>query len=357
MHRVLFINPFGIGDCLFTTPLVRAIKKTWPDSFLGFWCNERVAELLKPNPDIDVVWGLSRGDIKRKYGNFSFRAFKSWANLYKEIKKGRFDISLDFSLDSRYGFMAELAGIRERIGFDYKGRGRLLKRKIEISGYNDKHIVEYYLQLLEFLNIKSQDPRLELFISGESASWAENFLKKEVSGKPERFFGICPGAGESWGKDAGFKRLEPGKFSDVCNKVIDKFKFKVLIFGNRQDERACDEVYSGIKNKSSVLKIYPDFTLSQFSALLARCNLLLTNDGGPLHMAVALGIKTVSIFGPVSEIVYGPYPASENHIVIKAKVECRPCYRNFRFSKCEQGKQCLSDIKSEDIFLTIERLL
>ncbi len=355
--RILLINPFGIGDCLFTTPLISAIKKAWPGSFLGFWCNERVAELLKPNPKIDAVWGLSRGDIKRKYGNCSFGALKSWANLYREIKKGKFDTTFDFSLDSRYGLLSKLAGIKERIGFDYKARGKLLTKRIEISGYNDKHIVEYYLQLLGFLNIKPIEPRLELFISNEPRSWAEKFVKNEAGGNPESFFGVCPGAGESWGKDAGFKRLEPEKFADVCNKIIDKFKVKVLIFGNRQDEKACNEVYANIKDKSSALKIYPDFTLSQFSALLARCKLLLTNDGGPLHMAVALGVKTVSIFGPVSEIVYGPYPASENHVVIKAEVECRPCYQNFRFSECEKDKQCLSTIKSENIFSTIERLL
>ena len=70
-----------------------------------------------------------------------------------------------------------------------------------------------------------------------------------------------------------------------------------------------------------------------------------------------MGVKTVSLFGPVSEIVYGPYPQSQEHIVIKEDVSCRPCYRNFRFSKCEHGRICLFNINAEKVFSAVKRLL
>ncbi len=358
MQRVLFINPFGIGDCLFTTPLISAIKYQWPDSYIGFWCNERVAEILKPNLKIDVVFPLSRGDIKRKYGKFTLASLQSWFNLYRQIRRNRFDITLDFSLDHRYGLMARFCSIKRRIGIDYNKRGRFLTERLEISGYTDKHIVEYYLKLLDFLEIKPSGVELELFIESAAKIWAEAFLSKNNLDSDTKLIGVCPGAGESWGKDAYFKRWEPEKFAAVCDILFKKNpKVKFLLFGNKQDEEVCQITYNSISNRLGVIKLFPDYSLTQFCALLSKCDILLTNDGGPLHLAVALGVKTVSIFGPVNDVVYGPYPKSDNHIVIKANFACQPCYENFRFSKCEQGRRCLSDISPEDVSRALERLL
>ncbi|MEW6008945.1 MAG: lipopolysaccharide heptosyltransferase II [Candidatus Omnitrophota bacterium] len=357
MHRILIINPFGIGDCLFTTPLISSIKQQWPDSYLGYWCNERVSELLKQNPKIDIVFPLSRGDIKRLYGNLPFAQLKNIFRLFSQIRKTNFDIALDFSLDHRYGLLSKLAGVKKRIGFDYKNRGRFLTQKRKISGYQDRHIVEYYFQLLRFLQIEPMVKRLELFVSESFRSWTQEFLRENHIDAEIKIIGICPGAGESWGKDAIFKRWDVERFAQVCNKLIENLKVKILIFGNKQDEEACQKVYRTILKKEEVLKIYPDFTLSQFAALLSKCSLLITNDGGPLHMAVALGVKTVSIFGPVSEIVYGPYPASKEHIVVKTDYDCQPCYKNFRFPKCENGQRCMIDIKPEEVFQAARSLL
>lgn len=355
--RILLINPFGIGDCLFTTPVVAAMKSAYPDSYIGYWSNQRVGEILKANPKINIVFPLSRGDIKRFYGNSLIAQVKQIFSLYGKIKRERFDISLDFSLDHRYGLLAKLAGIRRRIGIDYKNRGRFLTEKLKIDGYQDKHIVEYYLQLLPFLNIKASTSHLELFIEDSAKKWAKSFLENSGVDEAKTLIGLCPGAGESWGKDASFKRLEPKKFAKACDWAIEHLSAKVVLFGNKQDEEACAEVYQAIAQKSSVIKAYPDFTLSQFSALLQRCKLLLTNDGGPLHMAVALGLKSISIFGPVSEVVYGPYPMSDRHIAIKADCNCRPCYQNFRFPQCHQERRCLTDISAQRIFDALERLL
>ncbi|MBU2541411.1 MAG: glycosyltransferase family 9 protein [Candidatus Omnitrophica bacterium] len=357
MKRILFINPFGIGDCLFTTPLISAIKEHWPDSFIGYWCNQRVSDILKSNPKIDVVFPLSRGDIKRIYSYSFFAKIKNTLFLRSKIRRTRFDVSLDFSLDHRYGMLAKLCGIKRRIGIDYRKRGKFLTQKLEISGYHDKHIVEYYLQLLDFFKIEPLAPKLELFVDGASRNWAKKFLIKHDLDSSQDFIGVCPGAGESWGKDASFKRWDAKNFASVCNKIITNSALKILIFGNKQDEQVCEAVYNSINEKANVHKLYPSLSLNQFSALLERCKFILTNDGGPLHMAVALGVRSVSVFGPVNEVVYGPYPQSKEHIVMKSDLSCRPCYKNFRISKCENNNKCLVDISPEEVFSKVRRFL
>jgi ADP-heptose:LPS heptosyltransferase len=97
-------------------------------------------------------------------------------------------------------------------------------------------------------------------------------------------------------------------------------------------------------------------SIGMFLSLASRCALIVTNDGGPLHMSVSLGVKTVSIFGPVDEKVYGPYPPSERHITVTADVPCRPCYRNFKYVKCDSNR-CLKEIRPEEVLAAAEKLL
>jgi len=93
------------------------------------------------------------------------------------------------------------------------------------------------------------------------------------------------------------------------------------------------------------------------AALISRCNVVITNDGGPLHIAVGLGVKTVSIFGPVNEAVYGPYPKDEKHIVITNNgVTCRPCYKKFRYNKCN-NRVCLDSISVDEVYAAVEKAI
>ena len=129
-QKILLINPFGIGDVLFTTPLIKVIKENNPKNFLGYWCNERVKPILNNNHYIDKIFALSRGDLKKIFKKSKFKGIKATLNLFFAIKKEDFDIAVDFSLDHRYGLFSKLAGIKKRVGFDYKNRGRFLTEKI-----------------------------------------------------------------------------------------------------------------------------------------------------------------------------------------------------------------------------------
>jgi ADP-heptose:LPS heptosyltransferase len=96
--------------------------------------------------------------------------------------------------------------------------------------------------------------------------------------------------------------------------------------------------------------------LGQCAALLEKCSLLIANDSGPLHMACALGVPTVSVFGPVDEQVYGPVGEAFRHRVVTAAVECRPCYANFSKPHC-RTMRCLQDIKAADVIQAAVELL
>ncbi len=130
--------------------------------------------------------------------------------------------------------------------------------------------------------------------------------------------------------------------------MADSFNTKILLFSDRQEKQTLDYIERMSDNK--VINLGGRFSLVQYLGVLSFCDVLIANDSGNIHIATALGIKTVSLFGPVDERVYGPYPPDFNHIVIKKDLPCRPCYRNFRFGGCNFNKRCLEEISVEEVY-------
>lgn len=355
MMKLLIINPFGIGDVLFTTPVIRAIKENYPDSFIGYWSNLRVKPLLGSDGRINKIFALSRGDLKKNYQESFFKGIWSAIKLTLGIRKERFDICLDFSLDHRYSLFSKIAGIKKRIGFDYKGRGRFLTHKISIDGYHDKHAVEYYLSLLSFLGIEPKNKELDLFVPIACSQKAANILSARLIEANDLVVGISPGAGGSWGKDAGYKHWPALKFAELADKLVNEFKAKIVIVGDDSERPIADVIINAMRSKP--IDLVGKTGLEILPAIIKQCNLFISNDGGPMHMAVALGVKTVSIFGPVSELVYGPFPSVNKHVVLKWDMACRPCYKNFRLPVCDKDRECLKQVSVDEVFAASRALL
>ena len=149
----LIINPFGIGDVLFSTPLIRNIKKTLPHSRIFYLCNRRSYPVLKDNPLIDKCFIYERDEFKALQKKSAVAWLKKFYSFISQIRREKIEIALDLSLNSQFSFLSWAAGIKQRIGYDYKKRGWLLTKKIVFSGYQDKHVIEYYLELLRFIGI------------------------------------------------------------------------------------------------------------------------------------------------------------------------------------------------------------
>ncbi|MCX5694168.1 MAG: lipopolysaccharide heptosyltransferase II [Candidatus Omnitrophica bacterium] len=355
MKKILIINPFGIGDVLFTTPVIAALKQQFPESWIAYWSNLRVKPILESNPQISKVFALSRGDLKKIYQESFFKGLWEAFKLFRRIKKEHFDICLDFSLDHRYSLLAKIIGIKKRIGFNYKGRGRFLTDRFDLESYQDKHVVVYYLQLLKFLNIPAKDNNLFLNVLPEDEIKARNILAAAGIEENDCVIGVFPGAGGSWGKDAMVKHWPALKFAQVADKLMVKFGAKVIILGDESERKIAEVVLHAMCDKP--IDLVGKIGLDILPAVIKNCNLLITNDGGPMHMAVALGVKTVAVFGPVSEVVYGPYPVSSQHAVLKTDLDCRPCYKNFRLMACDRDKECLKQVSVDAVFDEAVRLL
>lgn len=355
VKRILIVNTFGIGDVLFSTPLIASLKEHYKGCKISFISNARTYELLIRNPNVESGFVYERDDWVKLWRDSKIEYFKTLLRFLLRIHKKRFDLAIDLSLSSGFSFLLMLCGIKRRVGYDYKKRGRFLTDKLPLSGYSDKHVVEYYLDIAKYLNITPEHKRIEISPNAEDISWAEGFLASNNISIQDLLVAVIPGGGASWGIEADKKRLEAVKFAKVADKLVEKFQAKVIIFGSKSESALCDKCQQLMQHKA--INACAKTGLMQFAALLSKCRLVITNDGGPLHVAVALGIDTVSIFGPVDERVYGPYSAKGRHIVIKKDFNCRPCYKNFRMPQCKFERRCLNDIRSDDVFLLAEKIL
>ena len=354
--RILIINPFGIGDVIFTTPLIRYLRKQFPNSYIGFICNRRVAPFLSANKNLNEIFVFDKGDFRLSWRASKIDCARQFFVFLKTIKSKKFDIAIDLSLDHQYAFFLKILGVPVRVGYNFKKRGRFLTDKIDISGYSDKHIVEYYLDLLDLLHVEAprNNNNLEIFIPQKDAAWADSFLKNNGINLGEKILAIVPGGGASWGETAVYKQWPAQNFADVADRLIEKYAVKAVILGGPDDTDTCDSVSKAMKQKA--ILACGQTTILQFAAILRNCALVITNDGGPLHVAVAVDAKTVSLFGPVNENVYGPYPYNGRHVVLKQDINCRPCYKEFKFNRCDI-RRCLLNIRPDDVIKAAGELL
>jgi len=351
--KILIINIFGIGDVLFTTPLVSNLKRHWPKCSIGYVANGRTAKLLKNNPQIDKVFIYDRDDYQTTYKQSKLKFFGKMRAVLSEIKSEQYDLAIDLSLNTSVSFLMRLIGIKERIGFNYRNRSPFLTHAIVLEGYEGKHVVEHYFDILRELDVPIVDKELKIYPDDGDRQWADELCERFYL-LPEDFtVAVVPGGGDSWGKDAHFKRWSVEKFAQLADKMIEKFSAKIILMGNHNEIDLCS--YVSRKMRGSCYDLSGQTSLHQMAAFLRRCKLAIVNDGGPLHIAVAMGIKTVSIFGPVDEQVYGPYPKG-NHIVVGKDIACRPCYRNFRMATCLHH-HCINSLELDEVLRKVERFL
>lgn len=349
--KILLINPFGIGDVLFSTPLIGILKKNLPYSSLYYICNKRTFEVIERSPQLDGIFIFEKGDYKEIWRKDKLSCLKELISFINKIRKENFDLAIDMSMGHQYSFFLKLISVPERIGFDYKGRGRFLTKKLEFNGFNDKPIGEYYKDLLRLIGLNVSDESTTIYLTGEDRDYIEDFFKKERIGKEDTVIGIAPGGGVSFGQDnLAFKRWPKDKFAKLGDSLIKDMDSKVILLWGPGEEILIKEIADLMETKPI---IGPKTTVRQLAALMSRLSCVICNDAGPLHVAVAIGARTISIFGPSDPNVYGPYPKDKQHLYIKKDIECSPCYKKFKIPNCKTLR-CLNELDYKEVLKLVK---
>lgn len=348
MKRALVIHPFGIGDVIFSFPLVHQLKLS--GYAVDYLCNERTICFVKKNPDIEACYEFNRDAVRalRKMNIFQW-AKEMWSWVHR-IKVGGYECVFDLSMGREYALLAMLAGVKKRIGFDFKSRGRFLTHKIQLEGFDGQSVRMKIMELLTFVEVESASSAEYPVFPLLESEWFTGWRGQHPDLRPVAV--IAPGGGASWGKDAHYKQWSADRFSEVGRVLRVKYHYDVIVTGS-PDEM---ELVRWVADKIPDAIILAEEDITRVFRVLQTATLFIGNDGGLLHLADLAQIPLVGIYGPVDEKTYGP-TVRKQAIALSADVECRPCYSKFIFPTCEHQKICQKSISVDEVLAAIRRVL
>ena len=356
VRRILIVQPYGIGDALFTTPLLRALRTLPTVEAIDLLLGSRTEAVFRSNPYVDQIFSLDKGAWHREGNRRMIQdTFSLWKNL-----RGQYDLLIDCSLQREYGFYGKFfLGIPRRIGFNFRNRSTFLTHALPLSnGFEGKHVIDFYCELGQWMDLEIEDRFVEFYLSQEDREEGEKVLRAKSVGRvgfqSRPFIAIAPGGGESWGKDAVFKRWPVTSFVKMISFLKARLDFEnVLVLGS-QEERILGEEIQNRRDDSAnrsynVVNLCGKISLAAAAALLEKSLFFLANDGGLVHLAHALRVPLIAFYGPVDPKVYGPYPETPEAIpLVRTGLPCRPCYFRFRYNSACSDRECLTDLHPEE---------
>jgi heptosyltransferase II len=331
--RILVIEPNWLGDILFTTPALRAIKRSIPNVFLAVMAHPRCMEMLDGNPDIDQIIPF---DEKTTH-----RGFLEKLRFISYLKKQSFDIVISFHRSMTRMLIARLASIPRRIGYYTRKRSWLLTDSLKQEA-DTIHRVDYFFNLVKTIGVDSMDMGYEFDVPVSAITEAEAILDRAGIKREEVFFIINPGG--NW--DA--KRWPIQNFSRLAKDLHNQYKCRIVVTGSEKDTGLASRIAA--EQDEYIISICGVTNLKQLAAIMRKSKAVIANDSGPMHIAVSQGVPTVALFGPTSPKITGPY-GQGRFIVLYQWFDCIvPCYK-----PCNDYR-CMKAIRVEDVLKAVERL-
>jgi heptosyltransferase II len=337
-NKILVVQTAFLGDMVMTLPLLSAIKQGFPKASLSVLIVPKMKEILGGHPAVDEVLVYDKNGDQQ--GIFGF------VRLAKILKNRGYDLCLLPHRSFRSGLLAYLSGIPLRIGFQ-KPVGWLFCTQ-SVSRDKTKHEVDRNLQLLSPLGIeRTSQINPQLSATPEARYRIEETFKNAGLQQNDLIVGIAPGS--VWAT----KRWLPEGFAAVADTLVEKLSAKVLLLGSRNEEPIAHEIIAC--SKKSLVNLMGQ-SIMELVATLSRCRLLITNDNGAMHIAAALNIPIVAIFGSTSpEAGYGPYTHAAG--IVEHTLSCRPCGLH-GYRRCPQGHfRCMKEITAQEVIAMAEKQL
>lgn len=288
--RFLLIMRLPLGDTLFVTPTVHALRQRYPGAQITALAAGVNAPLLAHNPDLDDTITLPLlGD---------WRGGGALPATLRRLRRRRYDLALNFSTPG-LGWLANACGIADQEYLDYLPFWWLLPH--DFSGWNQRHAVELYATVARHLDIPPLERRTHVHVTtAERAETARLLQKLRLSGAPLRI-AMHPGSGAAPAQ----KRWPIDLFAEVGRTLAAQTEAEIVIIGGPSEVQLAAQLSRSIGLRAE--SVAGQFTLRQTMALLAACDLFVGNDSGPLHVAAAVGTPVVGVYGSTDPVVFGPW--------------------------------------------------
>ena len=346
--RILIVQPSWVGDAAMASPALRAIRELYPTAHISYLLKRYVKPMYNGMPWADRLLTYRTGKTTKKAGRQRF------LGLAGRLRKGRFDTAILLPGSFKSALMCKMAGIERVVGYDRDGRGFLLTDKLlpqrEGGRYVPTPILKYYMGLAQYLGSPSRDLSMRLFVTpGEKRTAEAMFVRLGLD--PGLYRPAASGVGGTGplvmlnpGAQYGASKLWPAAYyAELADRLIEERGATVLISSAPKEKRIVDEITRKMARVPYDLA-KAGLTLGALKEVVRRCDLMITNDTGPRHIAAAMDVPVVSIFGPTHPQWTEIYFAKER--ICQVKVHCGPC----QLKTCPLDHRCMTRIHPGMVF-------
>lgn len=332
----------GLGSIIQSTPLIQTLRKNFPGSRLVFVSTKANGTLLKHIPEIDEMLLVSDKSL--------WQVAISSLQLLKQLWLLKPDLYIDLEFYSNYsGIIATLSKATNRLGF-YNDDKHYRKGIYNYLVHFDANIPisETYLQFALLVNSEHIVKELKLSLPEDID---EGPVLKKLGIEKQKYIVINPNA-----SDLRLERRWPKEyFAEIIRSLLKDYpEYKIVLIGNRVESEYVKELLNLIAPHPSLTDSSGKLDLPELILLINGASLMLTNDTGPMHMAYALNIKTISLFGPCSPQQYGQYT---NGVTFYKQVHCSPCVHIHLVPPCHGNNICMKNIFVNEVILALSENL
>ena len=363
--KILLIKLSAVGDVVQTLPVLNRLRRRYPSARLDWLVTPAIGELLAGNPAISNVIEFARDEWSTPWRT---APYVSAARLIAVLRSAEYDLVLDLQGQFRSAAFAFVSGAPVRIGFDKPRADRWtsLSRKIPDAAKQhawqgaregswlaythyvavptlEVHPVDRYLGIVPMLGLGDSPADFSFPIPPEAATRIDGLLDYYDIGKT-RLIAIAPGT--NWDT----KQWRSDGFAEVARHFLGK-GCAVILMGSDRERTVCEDV---ARLAPGAVNLAGETTLPELAALIRRAAVCVTNDSGPMHLAVALDRAVVSVFGPTDPIWAGPY--RRNNAMLRADLPCSPCYLR-ELSQCPHAHACMQEVAASAVIQRVESIL
>lgn len=297
--RIIVTFLMHLGDLTLTTPFFHVLRKAAPNAYITYLVDEKLQDVIIGNPNINEVM-----TIDKKGKDKGIKALMRCAN---KISAGKYDILINLHPNERCSFIDFWANVPQKVGFSHFLFRPFLDK---VTPLNRKiHAADMYIDVLRQLGIKDlSNNGLEIYLTETAQKQAKKFWQEQGVEKDDMLVGF------NIGSAVVEKRWPSERFAWVADILI-KRGYKVVFFGGSMDSEIVQETVELMKEKPIVAT--GQFSIGVLAAAMKRCQLIITNDSGPMHVAISQKVPVVALYGPSNPMLYGPY--TNKAIIVKAE--------------------------------------
>ncbi|MBI2849353.1 MAG: glycosyltransferase family 9 protein [Chloroflexi bacterium] len=358
--RILVIKLSDRGDLLTATPALRALGQTYAQAHIAALVPPHSAEVLEGLPYVHRLLTFQKELYDRWWDALNPNSLLLAMGILRKIRREEFDrlvILHHFSTiwgAAKFAFLALSSGAKERVGLD-NGRGWFLTKRAKDLGFGRFHEVEYWLQVASTLGAHTENRRLEIFIPPEDEARATEWMSS-IEGKI--IVALHPGGGQN----GPSRRWLPQGFAEIGRTLAEKYKARILLVGGAQEQGLAQQVADLMDGEA--LNWAGRTSFKELGAILKHCHLFVGNDSGVMHLATAVGVPVVAVFGPSNPRAWGPWAdegdGKRRAHVVRPDLPCSPCLYVNKTVGNRRGcshMACLANITPDMVLEAAEMLL